>query len=439
MRLEKIKAFFKKLNYKSFILVFFLLYAVMPIVPRATSSFLTTYFYMVIVVAAFLFTFFTCRLGRIKEYFFLMLPFVAYSLITMTVSKEDTVLMAGYYALLFVVPVSIGYYLCTHEFYADLYAVVLILAFTVTVITTIIGCIMNPDAARALASADSASDPTTMKYAWLNLGGYSFVYSAVLFYPFVILGFKMKKLNIVFVVIFVVLAFALAVYTEYTFALMLLMISSLLFFVRRTMSVKRFIILMLAAVAAAVLLRYLIAELLTYIGNMIGNATMTEKMTAIFLGREAVENLDDPRDALYMLSIKTFLKNPLFGVYPDVYRNVGGHSFILDNLAQYGLVGGILTFFMYRGIYRIFYKPFVQKIGGCFVFWLFLQPIILSTLNTKMWLDNLCLFAPIMLFAIYQSEEKNEDTLDRKYPFRPARLAAVSKKDQRSVDGSSSE
>ncbi|MBQ6154066.1 MAG: hypothetical protein IJJ15_09990 [Ruminococcus sp.] len=435
MVLEKIKAFFKKLNYKSYILFYILLYAVMPIVPRATSTYLTTYFYMAIVVATFIFSFVACRLGNIKEYAVLMLPFIIYALLSMVLSHESDWMIAAYESfMVYVFPVSVGYYLARNPFNAKTFAIVLVVVFAFTCMTTIIGCIRNPDAARDLASTKTSQDATAIKYDWQNIGGYSFVYSTVLLYPFVILGFKTKKLNIVFVVIFTVLAYALALYTEYTFALMLLLLSTLLFLIKKDMSIKKFLLLMIFSFLAAYFLRYAVAALLTYIGNLLGNETMTEKMTAIFLGNEAVEQLDDPRDVLYMMSIETFLKNPLFGTFFNGGRGSGGHSQILDTLAQFGLFGGAILYWMYRGIYKVFYKPFTKKVGGCIVFWIFLQTFILSCINTKLWLNNLCLYTPILLYAIYPTEEKDEDTLDRKHTLRPAKLTPLSEEVQRSVD-----
>ena len=35
------------------------------------------------------------------------------------------------------------------------------------------------------------------------------------------------------------------------------------------------------------------------------------------------------------------------------------------------------------------------------IFWAFMQPIMLSVINTGMWLDNLCLYTPLLACAIY--------------------------------------
>ena len=104
-------------------------------------------------------------------------------------------LYTGYQVLLFLLPACIGFYLATHRFFVDFFAVFLILAVCVTCMTTIIGCIAHPDAARVLATTKSSQDPLAILYEMQNIGGYGFVYSTVLLYPFVILAYKMKKLH----------------------------------------------------------------------------------------------------------------------------------------------------------------------------------------------------------------------------------------------------
>ena len=97
------------------------------------------------------------------------------------------------------------------------------------------------------------------------------------------------------------------------------------------------------------------------------------------------------------------------------YHITGGHSFILDSLAHYGLVGAAILFFMYRAIYNEFYRPFSDKAGYGFVIYSFLMPLGLSVVNTGMWQQNLCVFMPMFLMAIYGKEFAPESAIP-KYP-----------------------
>lgn len=404
MHIDKVKTFFKQLNIKSYIFIYILLYAIVPIVSLITSRFLTTYFYMAVVVISVLFTFYACSLKNIKEYMALILPFVIYQLLDIVASGDSDFLLAGYRVLLFMFPICLGYYLTRTPSQYSFFTVLAAVLFAMTAVTTIFGCIRNPEAARTLATIDSSQDPTSIRYLRQNIGGYTFVYSAVLLYPCVILAYKMKRLHLAFAVAFALLVFALAVYSEYTYALMLFLVSTLLFFVRRDISLKRFILLVIAFVIGVVLFRTAVAAILTRIGLFIGNETMTQKMTAVFIGQEAVDSLDDSRDHLYMLSIQSFLKHPLFGTLQQGGKSSGNHSFILDNLAVYGAVGGALMVWMYKQIFTAFYQPFAEQTGYGFVVWIFFQPIILSAVNTGMWLTNMCLLAPLMMCCIYQTD-----------------------------------
>lgn len=404
MYLEKLKAFFKKLNFKDFVMIFLLLFGIVPIIPRAVSTYLTTYFYMAIVVTVVLFTLITCRLARVKQLILLLLPFIIYETIVLLTKQDSDILLSGYQVLLFLLPVCVGFYLVSNAFFNELYSSVIVIAFFVTGITTTVGCMTYPDAARILASTETSQDPIAVMYSWMNIGGYGFVYSMVLLYPFVVLAFKMKRLRLIPMVILTVMMFTTALAAEYTYAFMLLMISTMMLLLPRDISVKRFITLIIVFAVAVFLFRTTIAMIVTALGNYLGNSTMVDKINAIFLGKDAVEGFDDDRSALYMLSIESFLKNPLFGSLPSGNALTGGHSFILDNLARFGLVGGGLMIFMYRGIWRVFFRPLKDQPGYCLVFWAFVQPILLSSINTGMWLENLCLYPPILLCYIYGNE-----------------------------------
>lgn len=404
MYLDKIKTFFKKLNYKSFILIVLLLFGITPIIQRAVSAYLTTYSYMLLVVAVVLFTIIACRIAHIREFVLFLLPFILYQVIVLLYNRSDDILLAGYQALLFMLPVLVGYYLVTHNFFAGLYTCVIVIAVVITGITTIIGCVNYPEAARTLATTKTSQDPLAVLYEWNNIGGYRFVYSTVLLFPFVILAFKLKKLHIVPTILFTVLAFTIAITTEYTYAFVLLMMSTAMLFIPRGIAVKKFILLIFVCVLAVLLFRTTIGAIINNVGEYVGESTIIDKLKVLFLGKEAVAGFSDDRDELYRLSFNTFLRNPLFGNLFSESQKTGGHSFILDNLANYGLLGAGLMVFMYRGIYRVFIRPLKNQTGYCLLLWTLFQPIFLSTINTAMWLDNLCLYTPIILCAIYGQE-----------------------------------
>lgn len=404
MYFDKIKTFLKQLNIKDIVLLYMLVFSIMPMVPRATSRYLTTYFYMLVVSVAVLFIFATCRLSNVRKFVLLLLPFVVYEVMVMVSKNSSDILLAGYQLLLFIVPVCVGFYLVTNRFMSGFFAAVMAVCFCITCITTTIGCSVFPDAARVLASTATSQDATAVMYDRMNIGGYNFVYPMVMLYPYVVLAFKMKRLHFIPMVIFTVLAYVTVIYAAYTYAMLLLMMSTLLFFIRKDISVSRFFLLLAVFAVTVLLFRTTIAALLNVFGDFIGNSAMTDRINALFLGKDAVEGFDDDRAALYWHSINLFWKNPLFGALFETKKVTGGHSFILDNLALYGLVGGGLMMLMYRGIFRVFVSPLRRMRGYCFVLWAFFQTILLSFINTGMWQNNLCFYSPILLCAIYGQE-----------------------------------
>lgn len=420
----------KRLNMKKLIFAYILMYTVMPLVAIFTSSYLTTYSYMLVVVTAVMFTLFSCHLRDVNSFFLLLLPFILFELLTIVVAENENVLLSGYQVLLFMLPTCLGYYIMHNPIDYRLFSILLILIFGITAITTIVGCLSDPLAARTLATIESAQDPSAVKYFWMNIGGYSFVYSAVLLYPLAILAFKQKALHIAFVIPIAVILFALAVNTAYTVALMLMMLISFLFFLKRDVTLKRLIALMLGGVIFILVFNDFVTDVMQRIAELIGNEEMGVKMLSIFGDTDAVNSLDDNRGELYMKSFMTFLKNPVFGVFlTGSEMGIGGHSFILDTMARFGTIGIALLVGMYRSIFKIFFKPFAGKTGYTFVLCLFALPICLSAINTGMWLENLCLYSPLFLCRIYQ-KTGDSPLIEHRENFRRDAVKLIVSKEQ---------
>ena len=403
------------LTIKNIIFLFIVIYSVSPFVSQITSRFATTYAYMLMVVAMVALVFGTCRLNNIHRLVFLITPFVLFELLEPFTTDEKNILLVGYRILLFMLPVCMGFYLKTNDFPLKLYTAVTVGIFVITTVTTYIGCIRNPGAARTLATTATSQDPIAVYYNYQNIGGYTFVYSAVLLYPALIIAFKRRRFHLAVSLIGTIMLLMVSAKSAYALSLTLLIMTTTLYFIKRDLSRDGFIKLAFGLLIAIAFFSSVIVALLTYIGNMTGNEEMTEKMVAIFSGKDALEGLEDKRSTLYWFSFRLFLRNPVFGTMPTGYHITGGHSFILDSLAHYGLVGAAILFFLYRAIYNEFYRPFSDKAGYGFVIYSFLMPLGLSVVNTGMWQQNLCVFMPMFLMAIYGKEFAPESAIP-KYP-----------------------
>lgn len=171
-----------------------ILYIIMPILSRIISTYLTTYTYMIIVVLIMLGIVFANGAESLNEYCGgVLLPFILYNFLTFFTRSESSVLW-GYSILLSLIPVVLGYFIVYKRGREVLYYRNIILAaFGITIITTCIGLIRFPFAARILATIESSSDASAVLYNWYNIGGYDFIYMVVLLYPLLILAYKRKK------------------------------------------------------------------------------------------------------------------------------------------------------------------------------------------------------------------------------------------------------
>ena len=88
------------LTIRNLIISYILLYSIMPIVARLTSTYLTTYFYMALVVVLVLLILVLDRPENLNLYGSFLLPFVVYGALTYLYTRE-TVVMWGYLTLLF--------------------------------------------------------------------------------------------------------------------------------------------------------------------------------------------------------------------------------------------------------------------------------------------------------------------------------------------------
>ena len=415
------------LTIRNLIIVYILLYSIMPIVGRLTSRYLTTYFYMAVVVALVLLILVLDRPDNLGSYGMFLLPFIIYGALTYFYNRS-TIIMWGYQTLLFWLPVILGYYFTQDKTrILGSYSRIIILAIVVTMVTTIIGCIQNPNAARILASVNSG-DVESYTYDMMNIGGYDFVYIMILLYPVLILSYKTKRIGVIPTIVIAAVILATVIYSEYTTALLLFLVSSVLFFTKRNLSSRGIVVITIFAILFALVFSNFLSGFLNWLSDLLGSETLGMRLKSLAGGAAGLEQSEDERLKLYGMSLNTFFTNPLFGNIFSRYRSDGGHSFILDNLAMYGALGGALMVFMYKNIFQRFFQPFKDKPGYGYIVWTFIQAIILSFVNTGMWLEVLCLFAPLLFYWIYGTEEvKNEDTVDSQFSSGSAGREAIRK------------
>lgn len=379
---------------------FSLLYSIMPIVSIGVSTSLSTYSYMLLVVCLLLAIIFAKGFSTLNIYFSKLSPFIFYGILTFFI-RTDSIIMWGYKLLLFVFPVIIGYYILRYaRSNISKFSRILVVALIITTITTSIGVVLYPSAARYLATVKSTNDPLNILYSWRNIGGYNFVYSIVLVYPLLILAYKKKVISCFMMVCSALGIFVMLILTEYTTALLLFLISSVFIFFRRDITAKSVVITLIFGVLVVFIFNGFFSKLSLGLATRITSLSISERLIAISGGVAGVEASGDNRIAIYKRSLETFFNHPLVGTFLGKYDKTGGHSAILDAMGRFGLLGLVSVISMYRMIYRFFYQPYRGVEGFGFYFWVFCQAIILSIINTGFWFDILALYAPILFCAM---------------------------------------
>ena len=406
----------KNEHLRSGAIIFTIIYSVMPIVSRAVSTYLTTYFYML-----FILVFLVIAVGKRKKSSFLeyisdILPFILFGLISYFLNT-DSILIWGYKLLLFLAPVIVGIYI-THYYPedSDIYSKVLIWALIITLFTTIRGLGIYPNASRWMATADDSQVEKLVTYNWMNIGGYDFVYTVVLTYPLLVLAFKKGRISLFKTAVFSVVIFIFLLRAEYTTALIFFIITTSMYFMKRSLKSKDLAVFVIVTVLFVTFFSGAVSGMLKSVSGLVESKNVSERVEALAEGRKGLENAEDARWQMYSASLNTFFRKPLLGTFLTGGGGAGGHSFAFDTMAQYGIIGILLMFFMYRKLFRLFYKKYHGEDDYGYIIWMFSQAVLLSIINTGMWLEVLAFYIPMVLQAMYgggQVDEKN--SLDSEY------------------------
>ena len=279
------------------------------------------------------------------------------------------------------------------------FVIVFILAFyIITSITTNIGCQIYPLASRDLASGVHGDSDLSGVYKSMNIGGFDFIYSVVLVVPLLIGTIKIKK-KIVYWIIAVpsLLLIGLAVISsQYTTALLIYLLGiASIFLKKRNGSV-------LAPFFYSLLLMIVIVPLLSVLTTMIQGDILSERINDIFSfltgERSNLNEIDgmDDRMIKWSTSIDTILAYPLIGSWLAKGGSAGGHSFFLDSIAIYGIVGVVLLYAMYKNIYMLFIHKYKSYSCYNYLLYVLVLSILIAFLNPFSNLEFLVFTLPLV-------------------------------------------
>lgn len=220
-----------------------------------------------------------------------------------------------------------------------------------TSITTLRGLALDPMAARLLATGQ---EEAMRGLTGMAIGSYGFIYGLV-FVNVAILGLIKAGLPVKRKIIFAALA-ALFIFTIFSAAFMvslLLLVASVLLLLLKVKKNSHLIVVSLLILMLMFALSSVVSSFLIYLSDLVAHKMLASRFYELAITIEdfsfdGTENMDS-RWRYLMLSIQTFLSNPILGVggfysFDTSMQGIGGHAAFFDELAKYGILGAGFLF-----------------------------------------------------------------------------------------------
>jgi oligosaccharide repeat unit polymerase len=349
----------------------------------------------------------------LNKYLVFILPFVTLILLqtVMWVNNNSNfeiqnLILLVYENFVVYIPMLVAYYLIeTNNKEASKAIIKVIIIFTsVTLVSSIIGLHNIPMAARMIATPTTSYEEL-FSFRRMNIGGFAFVYTCLFFIPMLIASYKMKKIKFWHLFIGLGLISYYVVLTQYATAVLLLILSLVSLFFPKKIPIKKMVIILVVILITIILTRTYIANMLYYISGR-SSYILQVKISAFADVIAGVENNTASlaiRQMVYEKSFNAFLKHPLFGSFLTNDNYVyGGHSFILDTLAQFGIFGLIILGLIYGSILKYLYLPFKKSPFFGYMVWTYLLCILLAIINP--W-ENIFVIALAVPLSAYVLQE----------------------------------
>lgn len=248
----------------------------------------------------------------------------------------------------------------------------------------------------------------------LNVGNFDTVYGASALIPILVMVIKWRSdlIKNRFLRMLPILLLMLILYfiymSQFTTALVcsLLMISTLL--LPSKMSMPLFRRSLFAIFVVAVLARSFIPVILHMVADNIESPIMSERFEGIAITLEGgtdtgSEDIDE-RTNVYTRALTTIFEDPIVGEWGG--EGHSGHSFILDTIAKYGLLGILLILVFYKNLLKLFYYPYKELTWVYSYLYGLLGVSIFYILNPSPLLPQMLFCYPLSAFIINSQLQK---------------------------------
>jgi hypothetical protein len=309
-------------------------------------------------------------------------------------------------------PLILSYYLISSNDVVLIRRIVnfIIVAVFITAITSINGLIAEPDAIKFMAGNISSSIDIR-SYNIRNIGGFSFLYIVPIIIPMIFALYHNKILGSLKCFLIAGCLFYFIFISQFTIALLGGIISLSSFFLARDFSYRKNLIFIIFLLLITVFFRSFIGHIAYDFANMsIIDKEVAVRVNAIgdvILGLESTDDEYLLRQLAYDKSIGEFTKSILFGGFIDGVIKIGGHSFFLDTIAGFGLIGLLILIFTYAYFYKVFYMGFRKFNFFGYMNWAYFISIFFSALNPVSNFLAIGLIIPLVAYYIQYKKQVN--------------------------------
>lgn len=286
----------------------------------------------------------------------------------------------------------------------------ILVMYAFTAVTTIIGNDEYPQASRFLAT-DTLDAFWRQRYLKANIGSFSLAYGLVLLTPLVIHLTKSKKINVILGIGLLVLIGVTLMAMEYGMAVILYAASLSLLLIPK-LTTKKIIILIVVVLLFVLLFGGVVADIFEQISLSVDSDALEERFMAVaevLRGEDKTSSTTaQNRTELYAKSWNAFANSSLMGAWGNKrIGNPGGHSFILDALGSFGLLGVVALVVVFITMYQVALKPYKKQEIYPYLLWIYMIATALMVLNPKSYGFVFLLEIPLFGHAFGDAERSN--------------------------------
>lgn len=326
--------------------------------------------------------------------------------------NNANLLIEGYDLILWLMPIFLINHYIKKPYAMKILIFIVLFSIAITSITSYVGLLNDPEASRFLATVASPDNPYFISLNWKNIGGFTLIYMIVISIPTIVLMYKAKVIKISIFLILLIPMVLFIVESQYTLAILLTIPALSTLIIPKSKSISFRNIFIISVILFLIILPVL-SDLLIILANSISSVSVYERL--YYLSNMLSGNIDmnspaNIRVELYMKSIDAIYKYNIIGGWlsgkNDIYS---GHSFVLDTVAKYGIIGLSLLILLYKSVYKEYYKRYRNSLGYNYLMVSFLISLLISVVNPFDSLFFIIFLNPAVLIYLYNKSTVQEN------------------------------